>query len=139
MWRLVAPRARRTPISDRRSSTETTIMLAIPMPPTSRATPPRPSSRAVSVSSTASRAARASEGRDTSISSGAAGLAVAASTASTASTASGVVRTCTVLGDRLVSKSCSATSYPMNAALSRLASTGTGSRMPITVNHWPPR
>ena len=49
MWRRVAPRARRTPISVRRSSTEMTITLAMPTPPTSRATPPRPSSRAVSV------------------------------------------------------------------------------------------
>ena len=46
-WRRVAPRARRTPISARRSSTEMTITLAMPTPPTSRATAPRPSSRAV--------------------------------------------------------------------------------------------
>ena len=54
----VAPRARRTPISVRRSSTPITMTFAMPMPPTSRATPPSPRSRAVSVSLTASFAAR---------------------------------------------------------------------------------
>ncbi len=46
-WPRVAPRARRRPISERRSSTEITITLAIPTPPTSRATAPSPSSSAV--------------------------------------------------------------------------------------------
>ena len=89
-WR---PRARRTPISVRRSSTAITITLAMPIPPTSRATPPRPSSSAVSVSSAASLAASASDGRDTLDLVGGLGLAVAASTARTASTWSGSVRT----------------------------------------------
>jgi len=57
----VAPRDRRRPISDRRSSTEITIVLATPTPPTSSATAPRPSSSPVSVLLTAARAARASD------------------------------------------------------------------------------
>ena len=40
MWRRRAPRARRTPISPRRSSTEMTITLVMPTPPTTRATAP---------------------------------------------------------------------------------------------------
>ena len=40
-----APSARRTPISPRRSSTEITITLVIPTPPTTRATAPSASSR----------------------------------------------------------------------------------------------
>ncbi len=41
MFPLVAPSARRSPISDRRSSTEITMVLATPMPPTSRDTADR--------------------------------------------------------------------------------------------------
>src|SRR5207245_3762144 len=45
IWPLVAPRARRRPISERRSSTEITMMLATPTAPTSKATAPRPRNR----------------------------------------------------------------------------------------------
>ena len=41
-WRRVAPSERRSPISERRSSTEMTITFAIPTPPTSSATAPSP-------------------------------------------------------------------------------------------------
>src|SRR5207247_2068617 len=60
---LVAPNARRRPISVRRSSTAITIMLAIPTPPTRRATAPSPRSRAVSAQLVVARAASASDGR----------------------------------------------------------------------------
>ncbi len=63
-----------------------TIVFATPMPPTSNATAPSPSSRAVKVSSVARRAASASDGLDTCTSSGLDGFAVGASTARTAST-----------------------------------------------------
>ena len=79
MWRRVAPSARRSPISERRSSTEITITLAIPTPPTSRATAPRPRNSAVNALLAAARAASASLGRLTSTSSGCSGLAVAPS------------------------------------------------------------
>jgi hypothetical protein len=88
----VAPSERRSPISDRRSSTEITIVFATPTPPTSSATAPRPSSSPVNALSVASWAASASEGRDTLTSLGACGFAVAPSTARTASTASSRVR-----------------------------------------------
>ncbi len=42
MCRRVAPSARRSPISERRSSTEMTITFAMPTPPTSSATAPSP-------------------------------------------------------------------------------------------------
>src|ERR1700758_4070830 len=45
IWPLVAPRARRRPISERRSRTEMTMMLATPIAPTSSATAPRPRNR----------------------------------------------------------------------------------------------
>jgi hypothetical protein len=66
----VAPSARRRPILLRRSSTEMTIRLAIPIAPTSRATAPRPRKRAVEEPTTATRAASASEGRLRATSSG---------------------------------------------------------------------
>jgi hypothetical protein len=45
MWPLIAPSARRSSISERRSRTEMTMMLATPTEPTSRATAPRPRNR----------------------------------------------------------------------------------------------
>src|SRR5580658_1311812 len=45
MWPRVAPRARRSPISERRSRTEMIMMLATPTAPTRRATAPRPRKR----------------------------------------------------------------------------------------------
>ena len=59
MWMRRAPSARRTPISPRRSSTEITITLVMPTPPTTRATAPSASSR---LRSAASVVARACEG-----------------------------------------------------------------------------
>ena len=52
-----------------------TIVLAIPIPPTSNATAPRPRNSPVSASSASARAASASDGRLTSTSSGCSGLA----------------------------------------------------------------
>ena len=86
IWRRVAPSARRSPISVRRSSTEITMMFATPMPPTSSATLPRPSRSPVKVVSVTLRAAIASDGRSTSTSPGELGLAVGASTAATGRT-----------------------------------------------------
>ena len=60
--RLAAPRARRRPISARRSRTAMTMTLAMPMPPTSSATAPRPRNSAVDALATASRAVSAAEG-----------------------------------------------------------------------------
>ena len=89
---LVAPSERRRPISARRSRTEMTMVLATPIPPTSSATAPSPTSSPVNASSVACWAASASEGRETSTSLGACGLAVAPRTPRTCSTASSRVR-----------------------------------------------
>jgi len=72
--RRAAPSARRSPISPRRSSTEMTITLPIPMPPTRSATAPRRSSRVVVALATASRVVSASEGRLTATVSGCSGV-----------------------------------------------------------------
>ena len=79
----MAPNARLTPISVRRSNTEITITLAIPMPPTSRATAPNPSSRPVNAASLISLAAIRSLGRLTTTSLEFCGRAVDAMTART--------------------------------------------------------
>ena len=63
MLRRVAPRARRRPISPRRSSTEITMMFAIPIAPTSSATAPSPSSRVVNWPLAAALASSTSDGR----------------------------------------------------------------------------
>src|SRR5438270_375156 len=84
--RRVATNGRRSPISRRRSSTETNITLAMPTPPTSRAIAPRPRIRVVDEDTTAIRAASASEGRLTATWSGDSGLVVAASSLSTLKT-----------------------------------------------------
>ena len=76
------PSARRRPISERRSSTEMTITLAMPTPPTSSATAPRPRNTAVSVLWASARACSASEGRLTCVCSGFCGSAVAPSSES---------------------------------------------------------
>src|ERR1700751_2788458 len=60
MWLLVAPRARRRPISERRSRTEMIMMLATPTAPTRSATAPSPRKsplRALLASAWATRAA----------------------------------------------------------------------------------
>ena len=79
MCRRVAPSARRSPISERRSSTEITITLAMPTPPTSSATAPRPSSSEVNAPFAAAFASSASEGRETATCSGFSGSAEAGS------------------------------------------------------------
>ena len=61
-WRRVAPRARRRPISERRSRTEMTMTLAIPTLPTRRATAPRPSSSPLYAPLAATSAFRMSDG-----------------------------------------------------------------------------
>src|SRR5437588_4414311 len=63
MWRRVAPSARRKPISPRRSSTEITMMLAIPIAPTINATAPSPSSSVVKCPLAAARASSTFDGR----------------------------------------------------------------------------
>ena len=62
MCRRVAPSARLSPISERRSMTLMTMTLAIPTPPTSSATAPRPSSSDVNAPSAAALASSASDG-----------------------------------------------------------------------------
>src|SRR5450755_2190695 len=78
MWLLVAPRARRRPISERRSRTEMIMMLATPTAPTRRATAPRPRNRPLRALLASAWATRASEGWLTLTSLGVSGLAVAA-------------------------------------------------------------
>src|SRR5262249_32690303 len=73
-WLLVAPRARRGPISPRRSSTEMTMTLATPTPPISSATAPRPSTRLPRALVAAARAMSTSEGRLTWTAFGSAGV-----------------------------------------------------------------
>ena len=63
MWPLVAPSARRRPISLRRSSTEMTMMLATPMVPTSSEMAPSPRNSEFSALCALARATRASDGR----------------------------------------------------------------------------
>src|SRR3989337_1725892 len=62
IWLLVAPRARRRPISDRRSRTEMTMMLATPTAPTINATTPRPRKRLSNAPAAAARAVGTSDG-----------------------------------------------------------------------------
>src|SRR6516162_7365364 len=77
----VAPSARRSPISRRRSMTEITMTLAMPSPPARMATAPSPSSSVVPEFCTSRRAASASDGRLTWTCSGWLGQAVRASRA----------------------------------------------------------
>ncbi len=114
-----------------------TMTLAMPMPPTSSATPPSPSSNAVSVLSTSFFALMTSDGRETCTSPGLCGFAVAGSTARTGSTWAGSVTTNTLDGATVASKSRSAIGRPMNAAVSRFGYSGAGARMPTTENHVP--
>ena len=90
--RRVAPRARRKPISARRSGTEITMMLAMPTPPTRMATAPRPRNNPAYAAPAAARAARMLDGRLTWTASGWAGLAVNGSTLTTGCTWSGSAR-----------------------------------------------
>ena len=68
------------------------MVLAMPIPPTSSATAPRPRNSPVSAESAAARAASASDGRLTWTSSGLAGLTAEGSSARTRSTAAGSAR-----------------------------------------------
>jgi hypothetical protein len=68
------------------------MMLAIPTPPTSTATAPRPRNSPVNAVPAAARAARMLEGRLTCTASGWAGFAVNGSTLATGCTWSGVAR-----------------------------------------------
>src|ERR1700684_143890 len=63
---LVAPRARRNPISERRSITEMIMVLATPTAPTSRAMAPRPKKSPSKAPWAAARATRAADGWETS-------------------------------------------------------------------------
>src|SRR3954453_17775386 len=75
IWVFVAPRARRRPISERRSSTEMIMMLATPTAPTIRATIPSPRKRLSNAPAAAARAVSTSDGGLTLTSLGACGLA----------------------------------------------------------------
>ena len=74
MWRRPAPSARRRPISPTRSSTETSVTLAMPIAPTSSDTPPSSRNRALRSFSIAPRSRRGSGGAATFSRSGSAGL-----------------------------------------------------------------
>ena len=73
-WRRVAPSARRRPISERRSRTEMTMTLAMPTPPTRRATAPRPRSSPLYAPLAATSALRMSDGKVTATTEGLAGI-----------------------------------------------------------------
>src|SRR4029079_4525644 len=62
IWLFVAPRARRRPISERRSSTEMIMMFATPTAPTISATTPSPRKRLSNAPAAAARAVSTSEG-----------------------------------------------------------------------------
>jgi hypothetical protein len=96
IWPRVAPSARRSPISERRSSTEMTMMLATPIAPTKSATAPRPRNRVSRAPLAAAAAVSAAEGWETLTWLGFSGLAWAPSRLSTrvvAAWSSWVVRT----------------------------------------------
>jgi hypothetical protein len=80
---LVAPSARRSPISWRRSSTEMTMMLATPIAPTRSATAPRPGNSVSSAPLASAAAVSAADGWETVTWFGFSGLACAASNLST--------------------------------------------------------
>ena len=136
-WR---PSARRRPISERRSSTEITITFAIPTPPTSSATAPRPRNSEVNAVLAAARASSASDGRETSTSSGCSRVGGARRAASR--TRSTAVRVGAHVDGRRrcasAPNSDSAASKPISAALSSAGASVTGSRMPTTVNQRSP-
>src|SRR5438132_5429359 len=73
IWAFVAPRARRRPISERRSRTEMIMMLATPTAPTISATTPSPRKRLLNAPAAAARAVRTSDGWLTAASYGASG------------------------------------------------------------------
>src|SRR5262245_17856143 len=62
IWPFVAPRARRRPISERRSRTEMIMMLAPPTAPTISATSPSPRKRLLNAPAAAARAVSTSDG-----------------------------------------------------------------------------
>src|SRR5262249_48233370 len=74
---LVAPKERRRPISERRSRTPMSMMLATPTAPTTSETAPRPRKRLLSAPWGSARAVRAADGWLTFTSLGASGSAVA--------------------------------------------------------------
>ena len=76
----VAPSARLSPISERRSSTLMTMMFATPTAPTSSATAPSPRNRPLNAPWASARAVSVADGWLTFTSLGASGFAVAAST-----------------------------------------------------------
>jgi hypothetical protein len=129
----VAPSARRNPISERRSGTEITITLAIPTPPTSSATAPRPRNNDVKAVLAAARASRASDGRET-----CSGSSGAPSKSRTSCARSWSARTKTVEAVPSASKSSSAIGKPISAAVSSWGASVIASRMPMTVNQRPP-
>ena len=93
MWPRVAPSARRSPISLRRSSTEMTMMLATPIAPTSSATAPSPRNRVLNAPLASAWATSAEDGTDTSGLLGSSGSVCAPSRLSTALTRESVALT----------------------------------------------
>ena len=133
------PSARRSPTSERRSSTEITMTLAIPTPPTSSATAPRPRNSDVNAVLAAARATSASDGRDTSTSSGCSGFAVAAQQRrAPARPGPGRRARRPWTGCGRSPSSRSATGNPISAACRARPRASTGSRIPTTVNQRPP-
>jgi hypothetical protein len=75
IWPRVAPSARRSPISCRRSSTEMIMMLATTTAPTSSATAPRPRNSVSNAPTASACAVSAADGWDTLTPLGSSGLA----------------------------------------------------------------
>ena len=92
MWARVAPRARRRPISGRRSITAISITLAMPRAATPSATAARPRNSVVKVVAAAARASIASDGRWTLTASGFLGVGGVRQRARTSSTLAGFAR-----------------------------------------------
>ena len=128
-----APSERRRPISPRRSSTVTTIVLAIPTAPTSRAIPPSASPSVVSDSSVACRAS-ASSLRVYTPAVGEPGEAAAASNSATSLTVPGWARTYSAeISPRPSPVWCSRTqASPRMAEVSISLASPAGSRIPST-------
>src|SRR5438552_528128 len=100
---FVAPKARRRPISERRSRTDTIMILATPIAPTISATTPSPRTRLSNAPVAAARAVSTSDGWLTFISFGASGLAVRTSNSCTAASCPVAARTQIELGGPAVS------------------------------------
>ena len=115
-----------------------TMTLAIPTPPTSRATAPSPRNSLLYAPLVTTSAWMMPDSSVTSTVEGSAGLTVAGSTAATASTWLESLRTNSSVGLPSKPKYCSATGKPMNAMLSIVVCSSMWLRTPTTVNQCPP-